>query len=431
VGRQESYIHAKRLEDNWGFSLLGKGRINDFADELEEYPRTEFHLTGQSLFDDKLTLYSDTEFGLWRQRIGDDHTIAMNQENFSFVSHRTELDMPMRMNNFKIVPFVAGTFGYDDRSGFTRTLVDGSNTGEFGDDVVWYGEAGIRISSQYWKVYPDVKSRLWDLNQLRHIIEPGLTAVFFEESDSVIEQRDALNVGISQRLQTKRGPEGRQRTVDWMCLDVDFTCVEDPVEVSDSMPGPDRFIWNKSVVPLRVLSAPQIYNGDFTSDLRRFEVYGARRDYLAADYIWRLSETTAILADLNYDIQSGVFQQFSYGFSRLCWPNLSYYIGGRYLRRIEVLEEKGSSTFTFAATYVIDPRYTLVFAQQFDFDYGANLRSDITLIRRYHRIYCGFTYSADESMDEQSIVFSIWPQGVPELAIGSRRYTRLGGAPGY
>ena len=93
--------------------------------------------------------------------------------------------------------------------------------------------------------------------------------------------------------------------------------------------------------------------------------------------------------------------------------------------------EKGSNAFTFAATYVLDPRYTVVFSQQFDFDYGANIRSDITLVRRYHRMYCGITYSADESLDKEAIVFSIWPQGVSELAIGSERYMGLGGSPGY
>ena len=128
---------------------------------------------------------------------------------------------------------------------------------------------------------------------------------------------------------------------------------------------------------------------------------------------------------MNFDMQSGVVQQFNAGFSRLCWPNLSYYIGSRYLRRVEVLDEKGSNAFTFAATYTLDPRYRIVFSQQFDFDYGANIRSDITLIRRYHRMYCSFTYSVDESLDRQAIVFSIWPQGVPELAIGPRRYAKL------
>ncbi|MHC4751485.1 MAG: hypothetical protein ACYTFW_16645, partial [Planctomycetota bacterium] len=86
---------------------------------------------------------------------------------------------------------------------------------------------------------------------------------------------------------------------------------------------------------------------------------------------------------------------------------------------------------TVAATYVLDPRYTVVFSQQLDFDYGATVRSDITLIRRYHRLYWGLTFSADESLDQQAVVLSVWPQGVPELAIGDRRYIGLGGSAGY
>jgi hypothetical protein len=35
------------------------------------------------------------------------------------------------------------------------------------------------------------------------------------------------------------------------------------------------------------------------------------------------------------------------------------------------------------------------------------------------------TYSADDSLDDQAVVFSIWPQGVPELALGPRRYTGI------
>ncbi|MHC4570988.1 MAG: LPS-assembly protein LptD [Planctomycetota bacterium] len=440
---QETYIHLKRIEDNWGLSILGKGRINDFADELEELPSVEYHLTGQSLFDDRFTLYNDTQVSRLRQTISDNHPKAISQEQYAFVSHRIELDMPINYAPFKIVPFVAGTFGYDDRSGFTRSLVDGTGTGSFGEDEVWFGEAGVRASAQYWKVYPNVKSKLWDLNQLRHIIKPQLTAVLYEESDSVVEQRNTLNFAVSQRLQTKRGgtrdrnkgapgqpsPGDKQRTVDWMRLDMDVTWVEDSEDAGTS--GPDRFIWNRPIVPLRVLSTPQIFNGDLDSELQRFEMYGPRRNYFGADYVWRLSDTTAVLSDMNFDMQSGVVQQFNIGFSHLRWPNLSYYIGSRYLRRTDILGEKGTNAFTFAVTYTIDPRYTLILAQQYDFDYGANIQSDITLIRRYHRVYCGLTYSADESMDRQAIVLSIWPQGIPELAIGPTRYLGLGTSADY
>jgi FAD/FMN-containing dehydrogenase len=134
---------------------------------------------------------------------------------------------------------------------------------------------------------------------------------------------------------------------------------------------------------------------------------------------------------MNFDIQSSVVQQFNVGFSHMRWPNLSYYIGSRYLRRFDNgLGEEGSNAFVFAATYVLDPRYTIVFSQQFDFDYGENVRSDITLIRRYHRIYWGITFSADESLDSHAIVFSLWPEGVPGLGIGPRRYMELGPSVG-
>jgi len=424
VGKeQETIIHLKRIEDNWGLSILGKVRINDFVNKLEELPTVEYHLTGQSLLDDKLTFYSDSQVSRFRERFT---SKGMPEEFFTFMSERAELDMPLTVGSIRVVPFVAGTLAFEDGGGF-RTNIDGG--AENREDDVWLGETGARVSLQpYWKAYPNVKSQLWDLNQLRHIIKPYLTVVSYTDSDSVIEQRDVLNIGISQRLQTKRGSGFKERTIDWMRLDMDVTWISDTDDASDSGPGPDRFIWNKPFIPM----ADTLSGVVPPRDRRSSNIFGPRRNYFGADYIWRMSDTTAVLSDMNYDMQSGVIQQFNIGFSHLRWPNLSYYIGSRYLKRIDNgLGEKGSNVFTFSATYVLDPRYTMVFSQQFDFDYGANMRSDITLIRRYHRMYYGLTYSADESLKRQAIVFSIWPQGVPELAIGSRRYMGLGDSAGY
>jgi len=428
---EETYVHLKRLEDNWAVSLLGKGRINNFADELEELPSVEYHLTGQSLFDDKLTLYSDTQVSRLQQKTGEKHTTTISQEQFSFVSHRTEFDMPVKAGSFKILPFAAGTFGYDDRSGFTRTLVDGSKSGRFGEDSILVGEAGVRASTQYWKIYPNAKSRLWDLNQLRHVVKPQLNAVVYKETDSVVEQHDALNLALSQLLQTKRQAAGKQSTVDWMRLDMGVTWVGESSSASDSEPAPDQLIWSRPIAPLRVLSAPNIFSGDLTNNLHRFEIFGPRRSYFNTDYIWRVSDTMAVLSDMYCDMQSGTVEQFNVGFSRLVWPNLSYYIGSRYLRRIQILDEKGTNAVTFAVTYVLDPRYTLVFSQQYDFDYSANIQSEITLIRQYHRVCWGLTYNADASLNRHAIVLSIWPQGVPEFAVGHGRYMGLVGAEGH
>ncbi len=427
VGKeQETVVHLKRIENNWGISLLGKVRINDFLNKLEELPTAEFHWTGQSFLDDKLTFYSDSQVSRFRQRYSPSGTPGGSQDFFTFAMERAEVDMPMTIGRMQVVPFVAGTVAYEDGLGFYREL-DGGTAGR--EESVWFGETGVRASLQpYWKVFPDVKSRLWDLDQLRHIIKPYVTAVGFTQNDSVIEQRDTLNVGISQRLQTKRGIGDKRRTVDWMRLDMDFTWVNDS---DDESAGADRFLWNKPFIPMVNRYSGVVPQRD-RRDRRGSGVFGPRRNYFSADYMWRLTDTTAILSDMNYDMQSGVVQQLNVGFSHLRWPNLSYYVGSRYLKRVENgFGEEGTNVVTFAATYVLDPRYSVVFSQQYDFDYGASLRSEATLLRKYHRMYWGFTFSTDESLDRQSIVFSIWPQGVPYLGFGQGRYTGLGGSAGY
>jgi len=424
VGKeQETLIYLKRIEDNWGLSLLGKVRINDFTNELEELPSTEFHWTGQSFFDDKLTFYSDTQASRFRQLYESSYINPGSEDFFSFATTRNEVDMPMTVGKAKIVPFVAGTVAYEDGIGFYRELDGGMAEGQ---ENAWFGETGIRASTQpYWKVYPNVKSELWDLNQMRHLITPYLTAVAYTQNESVIEQRDTLNVGISQRLQTKRGLDEKQRSVDWMRLDMDLTWVNNS---GDDSAGPDKFIWNKPFIP-PINTVSRVIP---LQDRRSSNIFGPRRNYFGADYSWLLSDTTAVLSDMNYDMQSGVVQQFDVGFSHLRWPNLQYYIGSRYLRRLDNgYGEYGSNAFTFAVTYVLDPRYTVVYSQQIDFDFEEIVRSDITLIRQYHRLYWGLTFSADESLDRQSIIFSLWPQGVPGLAIGERKYIGLGGSAGY
>jgi hypothetical protein len=192
---------------------------------------------------------------------------------------------------------------------------------------------------------------------------------------------------------------------------------------SDEDFGPNRFIWDRPFIPLIDTTGGRVP----PLDRRSTGMFGPQRDYTSATATWRVTETTSVLGDFFVDMPTGAVDQADVGFSRLVWPNLSYFIGSRYLRNINNgLGQQGSNAVTFAVTYVMDPRYTAVFSQQYDFDYGANIRSEMTLIRRYDQVNFAITVSVDESLDEKRIVFSLWPKGVPELAIGLRRYMGLG-----
>jgi hypothetical protein len=422
--KQETLLHLKRLKDNWAFSFLGKFRINDFQEMTEELPTVEFHLKGASFWNHKLTYYSDTQISRFRDRLPSDSTLPDPQQFYTFASTRHEVDMPFMWNTVKIVPFVAGTYGFEDQTGFNTNL-DGTQVGR--EDSVWLGEAGIRAATMFWKENQFVKSRLWDLNGIRHIVKPHLEAVFYHDSDETIEMRDIVNFGVSQRWQTRRGPKDNLRSLDWMRLDIDATWLKDsadsarPPIVGSTLPyGPAKFIWNDPAMPVLMR--------------RSDRWFGLLRNSVNADYTWRLSDTTTVLADMNYDIKSSIVQQLNVGVSRYVYPDISYYIGNRYLRPVIVdiadddIHEKGSSSFVMAATYTLNPKYTAIFAQEYNFDYGKNVKSELTILRRYHRMYYGFTFAMDDSLKRKSVVFSIWPQGVRELAMGRRKYVGLVGS---
>ncbi|MCK5566090.1 MAG: hypothetical protein KAJ07_12675, partial [Planctomycetes bacterium] len=76
-------------------------------------------------------------------------------------------------------------------------------------------------------------------------------------------------------------------------------------------------------------------------------------------------------------------------------------------------------------SYALNPRYTLTFSQEYNFDFGKNVKNKLAILRKYHRMYYALTLSADKSMDNNALVFSVWPEGVKELGFGDRKNANL------
>ena len=72
---------------------------------------------------------------------------------FTFTGTRNELDLPLTVGRSKVVPFVAGTFGYEDGAGFPGGAERRRRSTS--EDAIGIGEGGVRMSTQpYWCVYP-------------------------------------------------------------------------------------------------------------------------------------------------------------------------------------------------------------------------------------------------------------------------------------
>ena len=411
---RETMVQLKRVKDNWAFSILGKVRINDFENSIDELPTAEFHLKGASFWDNRFTFYSDTQAGRLRNRFDEDNlTPATSEDFYTMAFTRNEVDLPLAWKSLKVVPFAAATFAFEDHDEFNTAL---NGTPVKPEDQLYLGEYGLRASTMFWKQNSSFSSRLWDLDGIRHLITPHFEAVFYEDNSQTVGMRDMYNIGLSQRWQTHRGPEGRKRSVDWLRWDLDATWIKDPADASiDSAGryGPASFLFNDSAIPLQAR--------------RSSSFWGLVRDSINSDVEWKVSDTLAVLGDLNYDLHSGNLQQLDVGISRYVYPDLSYYIGSRYLRPVIVkipakdVYEEGSHSLVAAITYALSPRYTATFAQEYNFDYGQAVRSELSIIRRYHRLFYGFNFSLDESLARQTVSLSVWPQGVQELTVG-RRY---------
>jgi hypothetical protein len=438
---QETLIHLKQQRDNWALAILGKVRINDFETMTEELPTIEYHRTGQSFWDHQLTLYSDSRISRLRDRYDEEVAGHPSEDFYTFGSTRNEVDWPFMLGTAKFSPFVAGTYAYEDQNGYDLAL-SGQDKGN-SNNTAMLGEGGVRASTMFWKEYPMLRSRLWDIDGIRHIVTPHLEAVTYEASEAGIDQRDMVNLGLSQRWQTHRGQGEDRRIVDWLRLDVDSTWVSDAADSDIGSPidtgnyslygplaatgagstyGPAGFIFNNSSIPVF---------------LRRHDRYfGIVRNSINADAEWRLSDTMALMGDMNYDTQSGNVQQLDVGLSRYVFPDLSLYLGSRYLRPIIVdaveegknIHEEGSQSVVAALTYQLGQRYWVTYSQEYNFDFGKNVSSNLAIIRQYHRLFYSLEFSIDDSLKRKGVMFSVWPQGVKELSFGSRRYTGLVGA---
>ena len=61
----------------------------------------------------------------------------------------------------------------------------------------------------------------------------------------------------------------------------------------------------------------------------------------------------------------------------------------------------------------------------FDLDRGDLGEATLAYVRRLPRWYCAVAFEYDRIDDDFSISLSIWPEGIPEWTIGSRRFTGL------
>lgn len=309
--------------------------------------------------------------------------------------NRHELDLPLQLGDLKLTPYVTGRGTHWDQE-FPEPNDNGSTT------RLW-GQAGVRGSMEFWRVYDDVESDFWDVHRIRHVVEPefqvfqtGTTVTRgdlqpFDRDVEGISDASGAQMTMHQKWQTKRGGPGHWRNVDWLVLDVSSISNWHEPRNGPFYPGD----------PLRGFM--------FTSRPELSLV----RDSINADLTWRVGEWARYMAEESYNVDDARLEQLAQGIAIDQSPYLSYFFGNRYIR------DRGTDEWTIGASYKLTRKYTISVTESYDLALRENILTSVTLLRHMPRFNAAFTVNYDANMSDTSFVVTVWPEGMPELGIGN------------
>lgn len=329
----------------------------------------------------------------------------------SFVNRfdtRQELTLDLGLGPLSVTPFVVG-----------RATVYDTDFGEFSpeenDSTRLWGAAGLRLATSIQRVYNGASSRTFDINRVRHIIEPQLTLwhaqTTVDASDLPIIDDDVEQLGrgnaarlvVDQTFQTKRGGPGRWRTVDLLKVRAEYDWAADRA-------------------------------GRGTPIGRFFDARpenGSPDTFFAGSFVLQASEITALTGEVNYD--PGISQIARSSIGAVLTPGRGFDARVGYRQ----INPTGSSFVEGGLGYFFADKYRVDLDTQYDVEFEDFRGVGVRVLRDFPAARFGFSFRFDNITGETSFGFIISPIGggppgaLPFFGLGSglggeRRGARFG-----
>ena len=179
-------VLVSRNVGSQSYNLSTDLQINKFFAQTSWLPRFDRFTIGQSLFGDRAVWFGHTHAGYAKLRAADPPTNPVELAKFDplaweadvegfRVGTRQELDYPMQIGPWKVVPYLLGDATY------WQEALDGKDLSRV------YGQAGVRASLPVWKSDPAIQSVLWNVNGLSHKINFDFQAFYADASQDLDE----------------------------------------------------------------------------------------------------------------------------------------------------------------------------------------------------------------------------------------------------
>lgn len=366
----ETSAYLKHQKDNAALTLLGKFELNDFISndyllasrgyQVDKLPEVAYRRYGDSLFWDSVTYSSETSYSHMRMRFNETtpraigilpgaYPIGLDDPIDEFLldqglrdgfvhrfDTRHEIAVPFQWNAFQVSPFIVGRFTMYD-SAFEEFSSDT-------DKVRGHLSGGVRVSTQLHHVNNSVRSRLFDLNRIRHIIEPSATVWYgytnvsgtdlpiYDQTIDPLGDGFAVRMGVRNTWQTQRGGPGRWRSEDVLMVDTNIVLNSNDAD--------------------RRSPTPQFF--DFRPEYSQFG------DHVETSAVWQFSDSLSFVGRGIYDLDNNLLARGSIGGELRHTPMLYTYAEFRYI------EISDSQLFDVGWIYQLTPKYRVQLSPQWD-----------------------------------------------------------------
>lgn len=424
-------LQLKYLNGEQSFNVSANVQVNDFFTQTGRLPNLNYFLLGRSFLNDRLTWSTHTHAGYQQIRTATTPTnpveiakfdpLAWEQEREGIVAAtRHEISMPIQTGLFKTTPYAIGeaSFYGEDRTGQSLNRT--------------FGQAGVRFSLPMVRFMPNVQDPLFNINGIAHKVEwtadlfaaeasedftdlPLYSALdddaqehfrrrfFFDSfggtaggnidprfderfyafrsgiqsdvtaaSPEIVDDLMAAKFGVNQRWQTKRGPAGRQHTVDWIVLDMEGTF----------FPKADR------------------------------DNFGAAAGVLNYDFRWHIGDRFTLLSDGYADVFSQGLRTFSVG-TRLTRPET----GNLYLGIRSIEGPISANVLNAQVNHRLDDKWAVALGASFDFSKSGNLGQRFAVSRIGESAIMRAGVNVDVSRGTTGFNFVIIPRFIPAKAL--------------
>ena len=412
-------FYVKHQKDTEALAFIAETDTTNFitnADRQQEQfdvarlPELQYHRIGDSVADDDMTLFSDNSAS---RLVADTSHYSLAQQGYGFNGltpglpsdgltgttdspiyrgdTRQELDWPVSVGQFKVVPY-----GFERLTGY-------SNSPGGDPQVRLFSGAGLRMTTSFWNVDDSISSDLFDLHRVRHVIEPEInlfTSAATDDNSRLYQYDpsvDSINpitggqIALHQHWDTMRGGPGRYQSVDF--LDVN-------VEANLFAHQPPAYLLN-----------PANFRGLFFAGEPEASV---PRQSINGDATWRISDTTAFISDVEWNLDQHELAIAQAGISVQRGERVSYYIGDDYVQDLD------SQILSGVVNYQLTDKYAIAIGQNFNFGDARDISSSLTVTRKFDTLSLQISVWHDAINHVNGFNFNIIPNGLAAAgALGS------------